>query len=115
MRDAVEDPLALAGLHVPRGHVARRRRVARALRGQRKNHEILEHAARIARDERAHVRDVEAVACERAAEIAFALAAEGLTRLARAGVEGGEEAAALIEQGAIRAVLARPVVHAARA
>ena len=78
VRDAVEDPLELAGHDVVSLHVAGRRCVTRALRRQRHDHEVADDAARVAGVQRPHVRDVPAVAREAVAQIDAALFAEAL-------------------------------------
>ena len=114
MRNAVEHPAQLAGHDVPRGHVAGRRLVTRALRRQRHDHQVLEYAPGVARDERAHFRDVPAVGRERAAQVDAAVVAEARDGGARARVDFREEARVEIEEPAVGSVHALPIVHAAR-
>src|SRR5690606_27111671 len=68
-RNAVEHPAELAADDVVRVHVAGRRDVAGALRGQRDDHQILEDAAGVARVQRPNVADVEPFRSERVPQI----------------------------------------------
>ena len=115
VRNAVEDPLELAGDDVVRLHVARRRRVARALRRQRHDHQVA----------RSRGRDCScaAAAPRRCSSPRPRGPSRKSTRpslpkvvivCARARVQRRQHARIQIEQAAIAAVGALPIVDAAR-
>src|SRR6185312_6921006 len=110
VRDRVELPDQLPCANVVRMDIGRVRVVAGASRGQWDNHQIFEDTAGVAGLERAG-----RVAVESYAEVAAPVAAEAFDRLAGTGVDSREIPAVDIEQAAVGAVGAFPVIGAARA
>ena len=106
----MEHPGDLAGDHVVGLHVGGRRIVTSALRGQRDDEEVLENPSGVARLQR-----VPRFAPQRDAQIHAAVLAERGDRVASLGVDRGQVPGIQIHQPAILAVLALPVVEAARA
>ena len=108
----MEDPRERARAHVVRMDIGGRGSIGHAARGQRHDDQVFEDPAGIVGLQRAHRADV---AVQADAQIHAAVVAERRDRLTRACIDRREVSRIDVEKPPIRAVLARPVVHAARA